>query len=177
MAARRNRGNQFLTVVTVLVVLGLLLLLYQQVRAFRRATARAAEEQLLLDQARARLQVLVQLKSRAAELENQKAVLQARLPADPGEDKLISELQSFADLAGMRFILIRFGERRPGDGYVEMPFTIMLEGRYHQLLDLLGYLQECDRAIRINELKLGQGQQPLPQLVVTIGASTFFSPK
>ena len=173
----KHRGSQLLIVVALLAILGLLFLLCQQVTALGQARAQVAEEQTLLDQARTRLQVLKQLKNRAPELEGQKATLRMRLPADPGEDALISELQSYADLAGMRFLLIRFGERRPGDGYVEMPMTIAFEGRYHQLLDLLVHLQESDRAIRIDELKVSQGQKALPELVVTIGASAFYSSK
>jgi type IV pilus assembly protein PilO len=157
-------------------ILGLItFLMYNQVIAFKAARDMAATEQAAVESARARLQELTRVKERSAGLQEQLALYNKILPAEPAEDMLITEINNIAQKSGMHFLQVRFEQRVKKQDYVEMPFRITFEGRYHALLDLLADLQDGPRALRIDNIKIGKGREELPQIKAEIAASAFYS--
>ena len=169
------RNIMAVRIYTVLAVLILLLVgaaNWWQYNSFRTQKMLIAEQTKQLEAAQSRLQGIMQLAERVEELDANYAVLNCLLPTSPQENQLILELQNGTDLAGMKLLQVRFGERSECEGYTEIPINLVLQGTYIQVLDFLGYLHLCERAVRINELRL-EGRDD-DGISVTIAASAFF---
>lgn len=156
-------------------LLGLVVfLLYNQVSAFQEAKDMLIAEQAGVASTRARLLELTRVKEQAAGLREQLALYNKILPAEPAEDLLITEINNAAEKTGMHFLQIRFEQRVVKNDYVEMPFRVTFEGRYQALLDLLAELQHGPRALRVDNIKIGEGSAKLPWIKVEIAASAFY---
>ncbi|MEG3068017.1 MAG: type 4a pilus biogenesis protein PilO [Syntrophaceticus schinkii] len=64
-----------------------------------------------------------------------------------------------ADKSKTDLLQVRFEKRIPKKGYDEMPIKLTFEGRYHGLLILLDNLQNWERNVRVNEVKVGKGSR------------------
>ena len=133
------------------------------------------QEEQSLALARTRLTAMVELDKQKGQMEADLVVLGRLLPEAPSEDKLMVDLQSGADLASMEFVQVRFGERVSGEGYMEMPLTMLFNGTYHELLHFLDYLQVYERAVRIDELRVDAGTADSTDMTVSIKASSFYA--
>jgi len=177
MAKKRNSKDILVFALVGVVLLSVVLLLFRQVRALSDVKARVAEEQVLLAQTRAILQKMQEAEKQAEQLENQHMLLDRLLPGEPREDELILQLQLWADLADMQLLQIRFGDRVKKEGYIEMPVQVTMEGKYHQMLVWLGHAESSERAVRIDEIKVGAARAGPPKMLFTVRASAFYAGK
>lgn len=157
------------------VIVGVIVLCLQQWGNLQNERARLAGEEQQLWAAEARLGALRELEKTRGQLEADLAVLGRLLPGEPREDKLLVDLQAGADLAGMKLMQIRFGQRTAGEGYQEMPFSMLLEATYHELLHFLDYLLVYERALRIAEVRIDQGSGGQGDMLVNIRAGAFYA--
>lgn len=156
------------------VLVFMIVLICLQVRSLRDARASVAAEQLALEQHRARLQSLIALSKKADIMQIELATCDALMPGSPQESALMRDLQHLGDTSQTSFIEISFDKRSPKAGYTEMPVTISYEGLNNGLVELLHSLQTWQRAIRIDELRVGKGSLDYPQLRADIKASAFY---
>ncbi len=170
----KTRGNLLPILGLALAVILVAFLIFNQAKALGAVRARFVEQELLLSQSEARLRSLIEISKDEAEAKERLLKFQDLVPDDPLEEKLITDLQTIADVSSMKFLLIRFGERVNKDSYIEIPMTIAFEGRYPHLLHFLPNLEEMGRAIRIEEVKIGRGRNELPEIVASIKASAFY---
>ncbi len=161
--------------VVILAVGALLAVGYLQLGVLKRTADILAAEELQLGQARVRLQAMKALAEKEEEFKEQLAVLEQLLPKDAGDERLLVDMQSAADLSALRFTVIRFGERAKTDGVYVLPVNMTFEGRFHGMLNLLEYIRLYERAVRIEEIKAEVNQQAAPDLTAYIKASAFYT--
>ncbi|NLN07159.1 MAG: type 4a pilus biogenesis protein PilO [Firmicutes bacterium] len=122
-----------------------------------------------------RLAVLQEQKQEEEQLAAELVVLNRLLPDVPAEGRLLVDLQTGADLAGMAFLQIRFGEHVDRLEYMEIPLEIQLEGTYFEFLAFLDYLKLSERAMRLQEIRMDENEKK-ENLAVSIKASVFYLP-
>ncbi|MBM7854065.1 type IV pilus assembly protein PilO [Desulfohalotomaculum tongense] len=172
----REKRSGFWIIILGAVLLALVLfLVYNQLGALNAAREAAAKERAAIVDVQRRLQQLTTVKKRAQDLNQQLKRCNRLLPPEPNEAELINDIKNYAYRSNVHFIQIRFQKYVPKQGYVEMPFKMVLEGEYHQLLNLLQYLQDGPRLVRIDEVKIGKGREELPVVRVDISGSAFYA--
>ncbi len=178
MSANPETKKQQQMVITIVLGIAILacmiFLLYHQINALKEARTVVEEKQVTLQKEQSRLNYLIQLSKQADELEQRKKYLAELIPPLPNEDLLITGIQGLADQSNTDFLQVRFENRIAKDGYEEMPVILTFEGRYHGLLTLLDNMQTWNRALRINEVKVGKGRDDLPQIQAEIKAAAFY---
>ena len=171
---RKNSHSLLLVITSLLLVLGMALNVMQW-KTLQTEKVRVEDEQQQLGLAQSRLLGMMSLEKNKDELNADYELVVGLLPSLPSEDGIIRDIQSGADLSGMHFVFIRFGERILGEGYMEMPVNLSFEGNYHQVLHFLDYLQVYERAMRIDELRLDQSNSDDGKMMVSIVASAFYA--
>lgn len=171
--SEQKTQSLLIPVLALLCFCGLLYLIVTQTAALRQTRQAAAAERIAVARAEEKLATLKQVRSRAGEMKERLEKCHSLVPVEADEDRLISRIQDMADMAGMRFLEIRFGERVPKDGYLEMPLDISFQGSYSSLLLLLDELQNGERAITVDEVKIGAGKEDLPQIKAEINATAY----
>lgn len=164
-----------LAAVLGVVALGLMVfLVHAQLSALGEVRETVAVEQMKLVQTENRLNFLIGIRAQAPVWETRLAVAERLLPGKPKESWLVDDLQRVADRSNIELLQIRFESRvETGQGYVEMPVKLAFQGRYQELLALLGNLQNGQRAIRVSEVRVDRGREGLPQIRADITASAF----
>jgi len=158
----------------VAIILGSFLL-YDQFNKLNAVKDIAATEKVEMQNARAELERLKEIKEQEPQMQEQLALLERLMPVQPDENILITDINAVSQDSYTHLMQIRFEQRGVRENYTEMPFKIVFEGQYHGLLELLGSLQAGERAVRINEVKVGKGKEELPQIKAEIAASAFFT--
>lgn len=102
------------------------------------------------------------------------AEMDRMMPAKAEEDTLIGDLRGYAAQSGLYFREIRFDARENKSGYGEIPFSAAFEGGYSEILDLLTSIQYGPRAVRVDEVKIAQGQRGSHRLRAEIKARAFY---
>lgn len=147
---------------------------YNQGRALGEARAAAREEQLALDLSR---QQLVELKGYAEQSRATRAglaVCQQFITAGSQEETIITNLVQGAENNCLHLTEIRFEQHVRKQNYQEIPFHVTLVGDYWGLLELMQYLQNSPRAIRIDHIRVEQITPAAGQIKVEIAASAFY---
>ena len=173
MAKGKTDASAWYIAAVVLVMLILAFINFRQF-AVLRATQRdlqVAEEDL--SQSANVLASRVMLSQRADEMEEALAEADRFMPAEPREGEVITALQFGADLAGVTLDTLQFGSRVDKETYVEMPVNMNLEGAYHPLLELLEHLAASERALRIDEIRIGSVRESSPRMTINIRGSVF----
>ncbi len=109
-----------------------------------------AEEQTLKDQYRAKLQQAVNLDElrRQKELVGQYVLtLEKQLPSKAEMDALLSDINQAGIGRGLQFELFRPGQTSVRDYYAELPISVRVSGRYHDIANL-------PRIVTLNNLNL-----------------------
>ncbi len=160
----------------ILVLMGLsiaLFLVYSQYHSWNDSSVHVMQgrERLAMDwQEFHRLQVLAQ---KGEEMEAQLSQMKSMLPLEPQEDILVLNLRKEADRNGVKLIDIAFSSRQPKDEYVEIPFSMVVEGRYFNSVQFIRCLETHSRTIRIDQFNIAKGRADLPALRTEIRASAF----
>ncbi|GBF32760.1 type IV pilus biogenesis protein PilO [Desulfocucumis palustris] len=177
MAVKKSAVSFPWAVLGIIGAAAMLFLLYHQLGLLQAARQERAAEGQTLERTRQHLRQLENTRDHAALLQLQLQALEQAIPTGAGEDELIEYMQRIADNTGSGFIQLTFGERSSKEGYTEMPFTVSFQGRYQGLVDLLGELQYGGRIITIDQLKIGKGQDELPNLRADITCKTYYRNK
>jgi Tfp pilus assembly protein PilO len=148
-------------------------LVYLQVSAIREARAALAAEQAAIARLRAELRTKQELLAELPLWEARLAAGQRAVPVPPGEGALLGHLQNAAYRSGAHGLQVRFGSRKPGEEYTEMPLTITFEGSYHGLLSFLDELGSGERAVRVDGISVRTGEAAAARIRVEIQASAF----
>ena len=157
----------------MLIVAGLVIC-FLQYKNFVWAQAQLQQEEVLLAEDEVKLAALKVLQQRTEQLAKEQETLLGQLPLTAKEEQFLVYMQSAADLSGMDLIQVRFAERIEGEGYTEMPLEMTLAGTYHQLLDLLAYLEVYERAVRLQDLRAEKVSEE-ERLMVILNASIFYA--
>ena len=175
MTARKNRTHLVIITLSILILGALLFLIYQQLTTARALRDDIAEKEQMVAQAEARLATLKELSLKEDEMREELAHLEGLMPSLPLENQVIRQFQAAADEAEIEMIAVRFADRVNGEDFVEMPLNLTFEGRYRQLRMLLSELEKTERAVRVDDIRMGAGREELPWLQVDIRGSVFYA--
>ena len=141
-------------VIVVCAVAGYFLLWSQQSEELDRLRA---EELTLKDQYRAKLQQAVNLDElrRQKELVGQYVLtLEKQLPSKAEMDALLSDINQAGIGRGLQFELFRPGQTSLKDYYAELPISVRVSGRYHDLGAFAGDIANLPRIVTLNNLNV-----------------------
>ncbi len=148
------RVTVWVGVVVVCAVVGKFLLWDPQIAELERLQA---EEQSLKDQYRAKLQQAVNLDElrRQKELVSQYVLtLEKQLPSKAEMDQLLSDINQAGIGRGLQFELFKPGQTTLKDYYAELPISVRVSGRYHDLGAFAGDIANLPRIVTLNNLNL-----------------------
>jgi type IV pilus assembly protein PilO len=175
MKKRKPTSKEIIIALVGAVILaGVVFFIYSQISTLNGLRAQLDTEQQTVNNAISNAQKLMLLKEKAPEMEQKIAKIDQLIPSKVNEEVIISEFNHLANHNGIQLIRISFEPQVTKVGYVEIPLNIIVEGRYSALVNLLLDLQSGSRTLRIDEFKLGKGQQELPYLKAEIRASAFY---
>jgi len=123
-----------------------------------------AEELNLKDQYRQKLQQAVNLE----ELRRQKVqvnqyvlTLEKQLPSKAEMDALLSDINQAGIGRGLQFELFRPGQTAQRDYYAELPISVRVSGRYHDLGAFASDLANLPRIVTLHNLNVQAGKDVL----------------
>jgi len=148
------RAAVWLAVIVACVVGGKLLLWDQQSAELEQL--RSNEEELK-NQYRSKLQQAINLDElrRQKELVSQYVLtLEKQLPSKAEMDQLLSDINQAGIGRGLQFELFRPGQTSLKDYYAELPITVRVSGRYHDLGAFAGDIANLPRIVTLNNLNL-----------------------
>jgi type IV pilus assembly protein PilO len=144
----------WIAIVVVCAIAGKFLLWDQQSQELDRLRA---EEQTLKEQYRAKLQQAINLDElrRQKELVSQYVLtLEKQLPSKAEMDQLLSDINQAGIGRGLQFELFRPGETVLKDYYAELPISVRVSGRYHDLGAFAGDIANLPRIVTLNNVNL-----------------------
>ncbi len=169
-----SREEMLAIVLGAAAIILMVFLLYNQFNAIKDGYAAIARERAFLNQTQASYQGLKQLESQAEKMQERLNELNKALPENPAEDLLINDISNIANATGSDLRQVQFAERVPQEKYMEMPVTIALTADYHGMIDLLDYMQNGPRALRIEEFTMS-GDQTSPGIRANIMTTAFYT--
>ncbi|MDQ4069859.1 MAG: type 4a pilus biogenesis protein PilO [Actinomycetota bacterium] len=121
---------------------------------------------------------LEEVASRETEFTNALRLLERLIPSGLAQAALLLQLQTAADRAGVKLVSITFGDPQVpksapespvgGTVLVAMPLTVVVEGPYVNITDLLRRVEvDLGRAVLVGELALTEAESRFPQLAAT----------
>jgi type IV pilus assembly protein PilO len=115
------------------------------------------KEASLKEEYRAKLQQSINLEElrRQKEQVNQYVLtLEKQLPSKAEMDALLSDINQAGIGRGLQFELFRPGQLNPRDYYVELPITVKVSGRYHDLGAFASDIANLPRIVTLNNLNI-----------------------
>jgi type IV pilus assembly protein PilO len=148
------RLTVWLFVIGACAVAGYFLLWSQQSQELDRLRA---EELTLKDQYRAKLQQAInldELRRQKEQVSQYVLSLEKQLPSKAEMDALLSDINQAGIGRGLQFELFRPGQTSLKDHYAELPISVRVSGRYHDLGAFAGDIANLPRIVTLNNLNL-----------------------
>jgi len=121
------------------------------------------EESTLKDQYRVKIQQAINLEElrRQKEQVNQSVLtLEKQLPSKAEMDALLSDINQAGIGRGLQFELFRPGQVVLKDYYAELPITVRVSGRYHDLGAFTSDIANLPRIVTLNNLNVQTSKSP-----------------
>jgi type IV pilus assembly protein PilO len=150
----------WLAVVIVCAIVGWLLVWKEQLD---RLDQLRSQEATLKDQYRVKIQQAINLEElrRQKEQVNQSVLtLEKQLPSKAEMDALLSDINQAGIGRGLQFELFRPGQVVLRDYYAELPITVRLSGRYHDLGAFTSDIANLPRIVTLNNLNVQTMKSP-----------------
>jgi len=122
-----------------------------------------AKEGTLKDQYRTKIQQAINLEElrRQKEQVNQYVLtLEKQLPSKAEMDALLSDINQAGIGRGLQFELFRPGQVVLKDYYAELPITVRVSGRYHDLASFTSDIANLPRIVTLNNLNVATTKSP-----------------
>ncbi len=181
MASRPTKSRKGLV---IMILAGLLLLLaivmtVLQFNNLRELRAAVEEEEMAVMEVRAVLNRRLEHRANAPEYEERIRVIELMIPKTPQEEQILRYFDYLAEEYDLRVQQINFGGRVTNEeqGFVRMPLSVTLEGRFPNMVDLFSHLYRGGRAVRVDDLSISLAPTPtLPANTrASISANAFHS--
>ena len=115
------------------------------------------EETVLKEQYRSKLQQAVnldELRKQKEQVSQYVLTLEKQLPSKAEMDALLSDINQAGIGRGLQFELFRPGQTNLKDYYAELPISVRVSGRYHDLGAFAGDIANLPRIVTLNNLNL-----------------------
>ena len=148
------RLTVWVSVIAICAIAGYFLLWSQQSEELDRLRA---EELTLKDQYRSKLQQAINLDELVRQKEQVSQyvlTLEKQLPSKSEMDALLSDINQAGIGRGLQFELFRPGQTNVKDYYAELPISVRVSGRYHDLGAFAGDIANLPRIVTLNNMNL-----------------------
>lgn len=135
------------------------------------------------DEYKAQTELLETTKKRAAQLTKyEKLMKEAQerfniaiqaLPDKREVASLLTAISNAGTTAGLRFLNFQPKPDIKKDFYIEIPISIQLEGRYHQITDFFFQVAQLNRIVNLNDISIKAGKQGADSLEMSCTAVTY----
>lgn len=163
----------FLALAIVMVVLGWFVVLQT---ATDELEAERAKEPGLRQEYRSKLAQAInlpELRKQKLQVEEYVTQLEKQLPGKAEMDALLSDINQAGVGRGLQFELFRPGQVVVKDYYAELPISIRVTGRYHDIGSFAGDIANLSRIVTLHNLSLGGGGAPAGLLSMEATARTY----
>lgn len=152
--------------VVVLAALAVFLLILPQFSNLSRLDQQISQAEQDIASAKTLLGQRQQIKQRSAETESQLLKIMNELPETPELPAFIIELQDAVNESGLDFASLEPGEvKEPENGYRTISVDITVQGRWQDIVDLLGRLRRIVRQVRIVSLTISPVEESAEETV------------
>ncbi len=148
------RVTVWIAVIVACAVAGYFLLWSQQSDELEQLRA---EELTLKDQYKSKLQQAInldELRRQKEQVSQYVLTLEKQLPSKAEMDALLSDINQAGIGRGLQFELFRPGQTNLKDYYAELPISVRVSGRYHDLGAFAGDIANLPRIVTLNNLNL-----------------------
>ncbi len=148
------RATVWAAVIIVCAVAGYFLLWTHQSEEVDRLRQ---EETVLKEQYRSKLQQAInldELRKQKEQVSQYVLTLEKQLPSKAEMDALLSDINQAGIGRGLQFELFRPGQTNLKDYYAELPISVRVSGRYHDLGAFAGDIANLPRIVTLNNLNL-----------------------
>jgi Tfp pilus assembly protein PilO len=175
LKTRLSRKEIIVIAVAVAAVILGLTLIYIQLANLRTLRSERENEEFMLNQSRSQLQRLQEYRDNAPFYQDRIAALRVLIPEQPEEEQILRYFSTLAEDYDLALSEIRFdGRVASEEGYVTMPLTVVLEGRYRQMVGFLNYLRHGERAIRVDNISIALSMPEEAKIRVNLNANAFY---
>ena len=120
-----------------------------------------ADEQRLKDEYRSKLQQAInldELRKQREQVSQYVLTLEKQLPSKSEMDALLSDINQAGVGRGLDFELFRPGQTNVREYYAELPITVKVAGKYHDLGAFASDIANLPRIVTLNNLSLSTGR-------------------
>lgn len=176
---KTSRKDLMIMILAGLLLLFAIVMTVLQFNNLRELRAAVKEEEMAVMEARAVLTRRLEYRANAPEYEERIRILELMMPDTPQEEQILRYFEYIAEEHDLRVQQINFGGRviNEEQGFVRMPLSITLEGRFINMVDLFAHLYHGERAVRVDNISISLAPTPdLPANTrVSISANAFHS--
>jgi Tfp pilus assembly protein PilO len=174
MNKKYSSNNSILLVLSGLVAVFLIVLIIFSLNKINKINDQIAVETKKLEENKQTLEMLKELELLRPELESANDILKKQIPDQPYEHGLIEYIHKLSENNKNNFVEIVFNERKKRDNLSEMPFSLIINGKYSSLLGLLDSIENGERLIRIDEIRIDSTGDGKGTISTFITANTFY---
>lgn len=159
-----------IALVALLLILSIVLTILQ-VKNLQDLRESLEEEKIILAEARDTLERRIAYRENAPEYRERVRVLDLMMPETAQEEQILRYFHYLAEEHELNVQQINFGAGVPNEeqGYVSLPLSVTLEGRFINMIDLFAHLYRGSRAVRVDNISITLA--PNPNLPANIRAS------
>lgn len=163
-----------LAVLVFIIAVAIIVILSNNLRDLRQ---QVEEEQAALEESKAELSRRERHRENAPVYRERIELYTQKVPESPGEEDIFRYFNDLSEEYNYRILSINFGSRviNEDQGYVRMPMTVNMEGRYQDLTGMLDHLRNSGRMVSVDNINISLTQDPPANIRVVISASAFHS--
>jgi type IV pilus assembly protein PilO len=100
-----------------------------------------------------------QLKTRIEDMRTQIGQFEERLPSEKEIPSLLTFMKEAADAAGVQYVSIIAKPLSQAQYYTEVPFDVVLRGKYHNVGKVINQIENHKRLMRVDDIDLTGGDK------------------
>jgi type IV pilus assembly protein PilO len=115
--------------------------------------------------------------AKIAELKARIAKFEQQLPNDKEIPELLSFLKKIANDSDIEYVSIVAQPLAPSEFYIEIPFNVVLRGKYHNIGQMINQIENYKRLMKVDNVDISEGNEKGLQHNVGLKLSTYvFNP-
>lgn len=134
-----------------------------------------AKIQKEVDDTRRQAKKITELKEKMVKLEAELAEASLQLPSDKEIPSLLTQISNFGTQSGLEFLQFKPANEIPRDFYAEVPVSLKLTGKFHNILMFFDEIAHLPRIVTISDIvmKSGSAKGGVTNLDVSLQAVTY----
>jgi len=172
--SRKKVLSILMAVIVIIIVVVLIVMQFNNLRDLR---LEVEEERTVLEESKAELSRREGHRENAPVYRERVDLYAQKVPESPREEDILRYFNDLSEEYNYRILSINFGGRviNEEQGYVRMPMTVNMEGRYQDLTGMLDHLRNSGRMVSVDNINISLTPDPPANIRVVISASAFHS--